>query len=250
MKNLTFVGRDFGWFIGCLDNNIEHKHYAIQLSIPLDSPITVHADNHTITTQSPILIQPNIPHQIVSNTNHFLMLLNPASTVGHFWKKANSESIGIYEENPAINLQLLLLQVFTDSAHNQEIKQKINTYINQYDCYCSSFLHKGDDRINKALGFLQENTGRVVPLDEIASYSHLSTSRFLHLFKEQTGITYRRSQLWTKLTLAVQLLGKQTLTEIAYTAGFADSAHFSRTFKENFGFSPQGFLKISQFIQA
>ena len=250
MNNTTFVSQDFGWFIGDFDNNLEHKHYAIQLSIPLASAIKIHSGNNIITTKHPVLIQPNISHRIESNENHFLMLLNPASTIGHFWKKINSEPLSICKKKPATDLQLLIQGIFSHGYNQEKAYQIINNHISEYDCNCSSFIHEGDNRINKALNFLKANSDRIISVDEIAMYCHLSTSRFLHLFKEQTGITYRRSQLWTKLTHAMQLLGRQTLTEIAHRTGFSDSAHFSRTFKENFGFSPQSFLKISQFIQA
>lgn len=250
MKNLIYIDQDFGWFIGNFDRNQRHKHYAIQLSIPIGSPLTIQSSKGKIITELPILIQPNITHQITSKTNHFLVLLNPASTIGHFWKKSTDSGIGEFEGSPATDLQKILNTGNRARLNPVDLKMEINKLLKSYDCHCGTLLHHSDERINKALSFLKENATRVVPLEEIADNFHMSPSRFRHLFKEQTGITYRRSQLWTRLILAIQSLGTQTLTKIAYSAGFSDSAHFSRTFKENFGFSPQEFLKISQFIQA
>jgi len=86
-------------------------------------------------------------------------------------------------------------------------------------------------------------------LGEVAGHCSLSPSRFQHVFKETTGQSFRRAQLWTKMSHALPHLGKQSLTSLAHQFGFADSAHFSRTFRENFGFSPRDLLKNSQFIQ-
>jgi AraC-like DNA-binding protein len=103
--------------------------------------------------------------------------------------------------------------------------------------------------MNIALEFLTANSEQIVPVEDVANQCNLSSSRFLHLFKEQTGITYRRAQLWNKLMKGITQFGRVSLTEIAHSNGFSDSAHFSRTFKENFGFSPSDFLKISHFVQ-
>jgi AraC-like DNA-binding protein len=125
----------------------------------------------------------------------------------------------------------------------------LNSVITKYDCFCFSAIHKGDERMNLALAYLSDKSDQIVPLIDVADHCNLSSSRFLHLFKEQTGITYRRAQLWNKLMKGITQFGKMSLTEIAHYSGFSDSAHFSRTFKENFGFSPRDFIKISQFVQ-
>lgn len=65
----------------------------------------------------------------------------------------------------------------------------------------------------------------------------------MHLFKEQVGIPIRRYILWTRLQVSVQhVLQGETLTQAAHSAGFADSAHFSRTFSDMFGIRPSDVL--------
>ena len=139
--------------------------------------------------------------------------------------------------------------MITGHDKNKSLISDLNSIITEYDCFCSSAIHKGDERMNIALEFLTANSEQIVPVEDVANHCNLSSSRFLHLFKEQTGITYRRAQLWNKLMKGITQFGKVSLTEIAHCNGFSDSAHFSRTFKENFGFSPRDFLKISQFVQ-
>ncbi|UII24271.1 AraC family transcriptional regulator [Fulvivirga ligni] len=243
MKPQIHIDKDFGWFIGQFDNNQKHRHYALQLSIPIDGSICIKSSGISLETASPVLIKPNVVHQITSNSSHFLLLVNPASTVGHFW---NQISLNEMEEiqNPVSEH---LKEVLRDKKPSLE--DHLNKIINENDCWCDAVVHRGDERINKALSYLSHHFDRVVSLEEIAHYCHLSSGRFLHLFKEETGITYRRLQLWNKLTKAFPQLTKKSLTEIAHHNGFADSAHLSRAFKENFGFTPREFIKISQFIQ-
>lgn len=245
MKNQIHIDKDFGWFVGNFDNNQEHRHYAIQLSIPLDKRIIVRTLQTTIESEKPVLIKSNTVHQISSDSNHFLLLINPASTIGHYWNQFSIKEIQEISYAPVIDLKNILIK----ANENQIPVVELNSIIKEHDCFCSSAIHKGDSRINKALAYLLNHSESVVPIKEIANHCHLSSSRFIHLFKEETGITYRRAQLWNKLTKSISQIGTKSLTELAHQNGFSDSAHFSRTFKENFGFSPREFLKISQFIQ-
>lgn len=119
--------------------------------------------------------------------------------------------------------------------------------------YFSGFFNersKLDQRIVRALNYMDKNPGEIIPLEEIAEIACLSTSRFIHLFKNTTGVSYRRLQLWNKIMNSYDFLPHcRNLTEVAHAAGFSDYAHYSRTFKESFGLKPTDLIKNSQFIQ-
>lgn len=245
MTNTVYIDRDFGWFVGGFENNQQHKHYAVQLSIPINGKVILKTKNGTFESEQPILIKSNVMHQIVSNTRQFLLLTNPASSIGHFWNHLSDKEIQEINLTPALELRRALI----DTNQKHVLAKQLNSIIEKHDCFCSSAIHKGDERINHALVYLSKHFDKIVSLDEIADHCHISTSRFLHLFKGETGITYRRAQLWNKLIKGMPQFGKKSFTEIAHGVGFSDSAHLSRVFKENFGFSPREFLKISQFVQ-
>ena len=74
---------------------------------------------------------------------------------------------------------------------------------------------------------------------ELAGLVHLSASRLTHLFTEQVGIPLRRYVLWSRLRAAiVRVQAGDDLTGAAHGAGFADSAHLTRTTREMFGLPP------------
>jgi AraC-like DNA-binding protein len=59
------------------------------------------------------------------------------------------------------------------------------------------------------------------------------------LFKEETGVPYRRYRLWTRMGAALKALRSgRSLTHAAHEAGFSSSAHFSTAFAEMFGLPP------------
>lgn len=82
-------------------------------------------------------------------------------------------------------------------------------------------------------------SGRHIPIRALADRVALSPSRLGELFRRDIGIPLRRYLLWLRLIEAVEALaGGLTLTEAAHRAGFADSAHFTRTFNRMFGMPP------------
>ena len=71
---------------------------------------------------------------------------------------------------------------------------------------------------------------------EVAQQLALSESRFLHLFSQELGNTWRPYLLWRRMMCAIQaIINNSSATEAAHLAGFSDSAHLSRTFRRTFG---------------
>ena len=77
-----------------------------------------------------------------------------------------------------------------------------------------------------------------VTLAALAQAVHRSPSRLAHRFREATGVPLRR-YVWCRLrTAAEAAMRGSSLTEATHVAGFADSAHLSRTFRATFGIAP------------
>lgn len=73
----------------------------------------------------------------------------------------------------------------------------------------------------------------------------LSESRVTHLVTEQLGAPPRAWRTWLRLRSAIDLLGEgETVTGAAHAAGFADSAHFSRTCSLSLGIAPSALRKL------
>ena len=61
----------------------------------------------------------------------------------------------------------------------------------------------------------------------------------LRLFKAATGVTFRRFKRWSALQHAArQIAAGELVRTAAMDAGFADTAHLSRTFRASFGLTP------------
>lgn len=82
-------------------------------------------------------------------------------------------------------------------------------------------------------------------LDSMASQLHLSKYYMCHCFKEITGYTINSYIMRKRIDEAKSSLleSNQTVTEISEQLGFNSTVHFSRTFKQYAGISPQAFRK-------
>ena len=93
-----------------------------------------------------------------------------------------------------------------------------------------------DERVQRALHTLDQQLSGKVSAQSLAQAAHLSLSQLERLFVSQLGVPVRRLVMWRRLRRALDLaLNGHTLTQAAHGAGFADSAHFSRTMKQLFG---------------
>ncbi|MFO0606833.1 MAG: helix-turn-helix domain-containing protein [Polyangiales bacterium] len=79
---------------------------------------------------------------------------------------------------------------------------------------------------------------------EASARAGLSESRMTHLATETLGAPPRVWRAWFKLQRAIReaALGTANLTEAAHQAGFADSAHLTRTCKQLLGVRPAEML--------
>ncbi|NOU30271.1 MAG: helix-turn-helix transcriptional regulator [Polyangiaceae bacterium] len=101
-----------------------------------------------------------------------------------------------------------------------------------------------DARVARAAQLLRE--GPQAALGALAERVALSLPRLSHLFASRLGVSPRRYRTWGGLRRAVDEMARgASLTEAAHAAGFADSAHFSRTFAGMFGVVPSAISRTT-----
>ena len=248
----TFVlaARDSGIFIGDIPNYEPHSHYPIQISIGLEEPLTIIRDKK-IEKYRYCIIKPNVSHQLQTEGPLLSLFVVPLSKLGvYLIKHQLPQDISHFDNKWTQALGKLAGDMYQKKIPTEEFVEQYRHLLDdliKQEPFASSVL---DCRICEALHYMEEYSENIIPLEKMARYVCLSPSRFLKLFKEQTGMTYRRMQLWLKIKKTIHLYSKtQNLTTLSHQAGFSDSAHLSRIFKETFGISPIHILKNSKFIQ-
>ncbi len=185
-----------------------------------------------------------------------VMLVEPKSYLGRFLQNKLNGKAFIAVENTDLNMRPFDQNLQSRESLDTVIQPLFN--ILGFSPAQSLPLHSAikDARITRLLQQFDDClAGQCVKPDvwrahQVAEQLSLSTSRFLHLFREHMGIPWRRYLLWRRMICAIQsMLAGSNATEAAFATGFSDSAHLSRTFKSNFGMTirqaQQLFLKSS-----
>jgi AraC-like DNA-binding protein len=74
---------------------------------------------------------------------------------------------------------------------------------------------------------------------ELAKRWRLGRTQAMRAFKAATGMTFREFKRWTALCAATRQIAEgQLVRTAAMDAGFADTAHLTRTFRTAFGTTP------------
>lgn len=80
-----------------------------------------------------------------------------------------------------------------------------------------------------------------------AAAVQLSQSRFLHLFKDQTGISFRAFRAWKRARHLLHFVNADTnLAHLAQDIGYPDSTHFSHSIRRFYGLQPRAIFSGSR----
>jgi AraC-like DNA-binding protein len=104
-----------------------------------------------------------------------------------------------------------------------------------------------DARIRKVIDTLVADPAAPTSAEDCAASVHLSFSRFLHLFKQETGMAFRAFRAWKRArSLLRHVRQTSTLTDIALDTGYPDSTHFSHSIRQVYGLKPSDILAGSR----
>ncbi len=242
------IGHFFAWDGGCVligkhtARVPPHAHHAIQVVFGRDASIRLRGSGTEQWNEYPAAIIPSRqPHSLDATGASYgaVILLEPETNEGRAITELYLEHGIASIEDPAVTgLIPGLFDVWLARPSATNVSEAVRRIVQAL----TRGVHAAvvtDPRIEKALGYINSHLGASLSLDEVARQAFLSPGRFRHLFVEQTGMGLRPYILWRRfLNVWETLMAGESISTAAHRAGFADSAHLTRTSWRMFGLPP------------
>lgn len=216
---------------------VPHAHHAIQLTLALHGHVRLF-DAAAARTGRMQAVAADHPHGFSAEGRIAFVFVEPESEAGR------AIAASLFGDAPLVDVDLPGIEAMAATLAAGHGDSALLDWAAQLaDALTPGALGKpgagatrADPRVQRIVDFVAAHIDEPLDLSRAAEGVFLSPSRLRHLFVEQTGLAFKTYVLWRRLMRAVRRYGEgASLTEAAHAAGFADSAHFSRTFKRTFG---------------
>lgn len=159
-----------------------------------------------------------IPFVIDSSRNYMIKSLFCDIISGH------SSNFPLSQEKAKCNLKKLMIEI-------AELYYRMNS--------------KTNVNIDRVISFIEDNTERMLSIDDMAQIACLSRSSFIREFRKHTGKTPNIYQTETKIRTACSIFKIDhniRIKKVSQMLGYCDEYYFSNVFKSIVGKSPKKYL--------
>ncbi|MGW5569716.1 helix-turn-helix domain-containing protein [Nocardia thailandica] len=209
-------------FTGEIGDAPAHAHAAVQVLFVARGRLTLTDATGYTTPALAAIIPPGVVHQVHTEpgTSGFLAFLDPDSATAHAalaqldGQPRQAATTWVSAATPAPSLSV-------GDPVTRPVRRSSHPVVAQA-------LRRATDWV-----------GGPPSLGELAADIGISVSRLSHIFTAQVGLPYVAWRRWVRLQLGFAVVrGGGSLTAAAHAAGFADSAHLTRTCRDLIGISP------------
>lgn len=212
-----------------------HTHHAIQITISLDGSFLIRARDQALP--GPItMVAADAEHIFEATGAVVFVFVEPESPAGRAIaaRLLDGACLASIDPLPLTSQVAGLREALANGAPASRLVAIGREILDTIGGAAAARLP--DRRVQSMIEFVRSNLDGAVSLPAAAASACLSPSRARHLFAAETGMPFKAFVLWQRIGRAVELYAsRRSLTEAAHEAGFADSAHLSRTFRKTFG---------------
>lgn len=218
-----------------------HSGSVACLVVAIDGTFSIRIGERMTVPLKSALVPARLTHQVVANAEHMVFShFDPNSLWDNTCRGEMMRTDGPIDYRHRHEAALIAGAAFPAGLRS------VSDWLEVASGPSTAHIHPadGDQRIAAAVDELRRlQPDEKKSAGELADSVGLSTSRFLHVFNDQTGTSLRRYRLWLRmLHVAASIANGADLTTAAVEAGFASSSHLSSAFRTMFGLTPSALL--------
>ena len=222
-----------------------HAHHALQISLAAGEPLHLRRGaDPAWTAYHACLVPGSLPHAFDgSGRTSATIFVDPETAEGRVLQaQAIPDEIGALDSSDARAAAAMIFDVWHESHDCARLVPAAREAVRRL---AGTTAPPGatDPRVLGAIELIRQRLDSRVTLTGLAQDLHVSPSRLRHLFVDEVGLPFRTYVLWQRLQRVISGIGTENLTHAALAAGFADSAHMTRTFHRMLGLTPSAIVR-------
>lgn len=179
----------------------------------------------------------------VCSIRYFLPIMEGTVRIPNIIKKSHPS----YEKLEQLFINLSNCYTSREAGYELEIKailfQLIHLLFQQQLTpeTVSTITHS--ERMKTIFQFIHTHYSEEISIENAAEYCNISTSHFMHYFKEKVGLTFNQYLNNYRLQQAGLLLHQNSdIADVAYSCGFNNLSYFYKRFKRYYSITPREYL--------
>jgi len=239
-----------GWLLysGPLGSARRHRHHALQVVVSRAGSIALTDGEGRSTEGAAVCVGADVAHAMPAGVASSYLLYVDADSVAAHRVALLSPLRGV----PAASAEVASVLEYAEPSSLDGARDVARSLLSMLAGEIERGAGPRDRAVRSALaaipGLIAER-GRRLRLADVAAAGNRSADRFARTFAEQVGLSVPAYLRWARLRfVARSLAAGRSLTAAAQEAGFSDSAHLSRVFRESFGMTPSALSTGARWI--
>jgi AraC-like DNA-binding protein len=233
-----------------------HQHSAHEFFFPLQGTIQIRAGDKDLKAGSGkiIYLPPDISHSFNSDSasqgERLILIFQPSLWKKNSRKKFEASTLSASQLCKEVVFQLLIYpKTKAAKALITTLVQTLAEMLEANNCGSEGEIshlsgRTDDDRIKKALSYIEEHFFANTSANQIAKYSGLSVRNLNRLFLQETGMSPKQAMTLVRIDQAKKILktGKRSVTDTALDVGYSSVSQFISTFRKYTGQVPSTYM--------
>jgi AraC-like DNA-binding protein len=242
--HLMLITPERVFYAGLLGRPRERCPGAYHIYVSIEGGLWLTTENGRESYGELAVVPANVRHTIASDYRSAICLLIEPESVraGAFEQLA--------ERLSGAEGQLFVQRVRAAYAELRRQQRSDDITSAQFDVMCFGEAlppRSLDPRVVRSIAQIDRFCGDPVTAASCAAEAGLSSSRFLHLFKQETGISFRAFRAWKRARHLLHFANQDlNLAHLAQDIGYPDSTHFSHSIRRFYGLMPRAIFSGSR----